>query len=188
MSLRTKTPTSDDKYIATEDLRKKHEILWKSLGVADALFIPKMNYYYSPLDTRVVSFFESELRKGRDIYIEFVDRYFNPEDKERRLYKWEYNPDWEIALEKEVVEEKGFTKYLVKVSEFSLVMDEALNIDEDKTALKKVWEIMNTPINTEDTITDLPLTELTFRDIYSIIHNKPCSNKEWINRFIKENQ
>ena len=96
--IRTHVPTTEEKRELTKTLFKKHIAIFKKLGIEEPLFIPKMNYYNQSLNCRVVGFFDSELKHGKDIYVEFVDRYHEPEDIERRLYHWKYDPQYKENL------------------------------------------------------------------------------------------
>jgi len=82
-------------------LKEKHLKLLQSENIeGKAKFIPKMAYIPKEGTERVISFFLSELLGGQDIYTEFASKELVPEDAERTLWKWEYNPQFETAYEK----------------------------------------------------------------------------------------
>ena len=62
------------------ELRKEHEDYFQTVGNINALYIPKMAYRPSGKDELHVSFFPSELQKGKDIFTEFVSIEYDSED------------------------------------------------------------------------------------------------------------
>lgn len=76
-------------------LREFHQATLDHIGESNAYFYPKMAYKPIGLEEVCVGFFPSELRKGTDIYTEFVSREYESEDHERTLWKYEFNPHWE---------------------------------------------------------------------------------------------
>jgi len=76
-------------------LREFHQATLDHIGESNAYFYPKMAYKPIGLEEACVGFFPSELRKGTDIYTEFVSREYESEDHERSLWKYEFNPHWE---------------------------------------------------------------------------------------------
>ena len=76
-------------------LREFHQTTLDHIGESSAYFYPKMAYKPMGLEETCVGFFPSELRKGTDIYTEFVSREYESEDHERTLWKYEFNPHWE---------------------------------------------------------------------------------------------
>lgn len=172
LGLRTKFPTTEEKKEIAKVLFEKHKSIFDKLGIEDPLFIPKMNYYYQPLNCRVVGFFDSELKHGKDIYVEFVDRYHVPEDVERRLYRWTYDPQYKETLEQDEDAEKKFVKYLVPVTDFVYIENELIP------------ETIETKV--EKLLTDSPMSEMSIKDFFAILHRKPISEKEWLNELIRE--
>lgn len=175
MTLRTQPLSAEEKKEIISTLFLKHKPVFEHLNIENPLFIPKMNYYNQELNCRVVGFFDSELKHAKDIYIEFVDRTFLSEDAERRLYKWTFDPDYKTTVTQEYDEVKKFTKYLIPVTKFILI---------DIEPLKK----HNKPIdiNVDKNHNDLPISELTIKDIFAILHKVPVSNKQWLNILIKQ--
>ena len=188
MSLRTKFPTTEEKRELSKKLFKKHEPIFKEIGLEDPLFIPKMNYYHKSLNCRVVGFFESELKFGRDIYVEYVDRYHKPEDPLRRLYKWAFsNPE---KLEKDD-SDKRFIKYLVPVTDFVLIKQSVPELDlpwkddpNDPIIEKPIEKTVTASV--EKRLSDMPISEMTVKDLVAILHRKPISEKDWLNEIIKQ--
>ena len=104
------------------ELRKEHEDYFQTMGIINALYIPKMAYRPSGKDELHVSFFPSELQKGRDIYTEFVSIEYDSEDSKRTLYLFKHNAHW--AEEYEIVtSSSGFERHIVPVSELKVIND-----------------------------------------------------------------
>jgi hypothetical protein len=151
-----------------------------------------MNYYYQPLNCRVVGFFDSELSVGKDIYVEFVDRFHSPEDPQRRLYHWKYDPNYPISLEQDT-SDKRFVKYLVPVKEFHLIEESVMELDlpwkdeaPNLTMKKAVKKEETTTKNVEKSLGDLPFSDMTIKDFIAILHRKPMSDKPWLNDIINQ--
>jgi len=172
ISTTSKEPTSAEKIAA---LREKHQPAFNAYGLPNALFYPKMAYKPKGKDELYVSFWVSELRKGDDIYTEFVDREYNSEDPDRNLWLWRYNPHWETEYEQTEPNTIGHVRYLVPVSELIKV---------------RVQDIADTIIDPLDIskldASDPLISEMTMRDFVAIMTGKPVSNKAWLNEIIKK--
>ena len=162
-------PTIDRKAI-TAKLREKHQPVFDSLRIPEAVFIPKMAYRPSGKDELFVSFFASELRKECDLYTEFTNRDLEPEDMTRTLWKWNYNPHWS-----EEYELTSTDRYLVPVSE--LVTVRAASISTPVKEEFSLEDILGTD--------DAPMSEMTIRDLMTILTKKPVSKKAWLNDLVK---
>jgi len=104
------------------------------LGIADPLFIIKTAFFQKGKYGRQVQFFESEIGKGEDIYLEFYDNVndqlgklvdIKPFTEDRQLFKYKYNPFYNEELEtKEGTTSKGepYTLYTVPVSELTAIL------------------------------------------------------------------
>lgn len=133
--------TPEEKKIKIANLRLKHQGILNATDV----FIPKMAYYHKPIDEKIISFFDSEMRNEKDIYVEFVDREYNHEDPQRRLYKWKFNPHFKEELEKIENPEKGYHTWTVPVAELILIENKEValpnEISKDQfTEEKKILE------------------------------------------------
>ena len=153
-------------------LREHHQPIFDSLGISDALFFPKMAYYPKEKNEKVISFFPSELRKGYDIYTEFVSRDYEFEDQQRTLWKIRFNPHWETEFEST---NDLQPRYLVPVSELTKV-----TVDLGKNT-KSDFDFEAIAID------DAPLSECTLKDIAAILLRTPVSDKPWLNKIINEN-
>ena len=157
-------------------LREFHEATFKALGVPDAFFLGKLAYKekgeQAP-DEKIVALFASEMTKG-DVYIEFADSENIPQDPDRRLYKWRYNPNYH---EEYVSMKSGESlRYLIPVSELILIQN---NPAEAEKAQENVESAL-------DDAMDILLKEASIRDLAAILWRRPVSNKQWVNDLIKE--
>jgi hypothetical protein len=114
------TPTERKAKVAK--LREEHEDYFQKEGKINALYIPKMAYRPSGKDELHVSFFPSELEKGRNIYTEFVSIDYDTEDPKRTLYFLKHNPHWKEEYEL-VTSNSGFERHIVPVSELKIIND-----------------------------------------------------------------
>lgn len=152
-----------------EELRKYHSGTFKKIGY-DVVYKPKMCYRPKGKDTQHISFFVSELKAGKDIYTEFVSRDFISEDPTRTLYQWKYNPNWAEVYDS-VVGKDGLTeRYLIPVADLVVVPHEEPSNDI-------VLELNNPDL-------DMPIDQITIRDLFAVLHKKPVSMKSWLNDII----
>jgi hypothetical protein len=177
MSLSTKEPLNrKDK---TEALFKEHEYKFKLLDISNPLFIPKCAYKpYGGVEL-VIGFFPSELKKGEDIYTEFVSIELDSEDPARTLYKWRYNPHYDTEYATTEPNAKGDVRYLIPVAELikiEITPEPSISVESEK--FPDFTELM-------DPETDAPLSMLTIRDLAAIMLQKPVSQKEWLNVIIR---
>ena len=119
------------------ELRKEHQSYFEKSNNKNALYIPKMAYRPSGKDELHVSFFPSELQKGRDIYTEFVSIEYDSEDPKRTLYLLKNNAHWEEEYEK-VTSSSGFERHIVPVSELKVMNDIT-----DRSKVKETVNIIN---------------------------------------------
>jgi hypothetical protein len=164
-------PKSNREKIA--DMRKHHENIFNALGIPTAKFIPKMAYKHN--GELVISFFDSEMNLQQDIYTEFSSRDYNPEDPERNLYKWKWNPHYKEEYET-TDPSVGYVRYLVPVTELIKI-----KAPEDTQRVQLERELT---LTTEDA----SLSQMTIKDLYAIMQNKPVSDRVWLNNLIKNNQ
>jgi hypothetical protein len=161
----TKEAAQDRKSI-TAKLREKHQPYFNLKKVPDAIFIPKMAYKPSGKDELFIAFFQSELRKESDLYVEFVNRDLQPEDMNRNLWKWNYNPHWDEEYEK-----LENDRYLVPVSELVCIRTDEV--------------VQTTHVDQVSFFDDdCAVSEMTVRDLLSVTQMKPVSNKAWLNALI----
>lgn len=169
------TDKPEDKKERLRKLREFHQPTFDSNGVSDALFIPKMAYRPHGKTDLHIAFFASEVNKGEDVYVEFTSKDLIPEDTERRLYRWNFNPHFQEEYETtDPHPQTGHVRYLVPVDELVLIKL------AKKDLVKKNPESFDLP----DPDQDLPMDQMTIRDLAAILLKKPVSNKQWLNELI----
>ena len=118
----------------------QHMDTFKAIGIADPFFTIKTAFFKKGKFGRQCQFFESELKKNEDIYIEFYDNMYNdkgestsiiPMNEDRQLFKLKYNPFFQE--EYDVIEGissdgKSNKKYLVPVNEMLVVLESGQEI------------------------------------------------------------
>lgn len=184
-----------------KEMRKAYQGYFDSIGEPDALFIPKPPYYVkdsSIPDQKVVTFWESELKKERDIYIEFCNFDNDRVDETLTLYRWNYNPYWKDDSEGyETTVVANYPKYIVPISELQRIGD--INdwgqpaADPVQTELFKVTKdhpVKQTALNAiattvTETNLDSSIKDFTMRDLLSVVYRRPMSDKIWLNSVIK---
>jgi hypothetical protein len=171
MAISTKRLTNEtlDKKTKIENLKSHHKKTFAKLGIDNPFYSPKMAYFDS--GERVISFFPSEIERGEDIFTEFVSRDYESEDETRTLYKWKYNPHY--ASEYRVTEPHSANhtiRYIIPVEELYVCKDEEVDFEE---------------FDMPDPDQDLPLDQMTIRDLAAILTGKPVSKKKWLNEIVK---
>lgn len=180
MSYKKLTPEERKERIAL--LYSHFDDFFRTINVKNPLFIPKMAYVPEGKDEKHVTFFTSELENAekfdapKDIYIEFADIEYQPEDSDRALYKWKFNPHW--RTEYDVVTSKaGYERYAIPINELHFMTD-----DKKKQTQKPAQlEFDVTSILTDDA----PISDMSIRDLAAILLKKPVSKKSWLNELIK---
>jgi hypothetical protein len=166
------TDKPEDKKERLRKLREFHQPTLESNGVSDALFIPKMAYRPHGKTDLHIAFFASEINKGEDVYVEFTSKDLIPEDTERRLYRWNFNSHFQEEYDMtDPHPQTGHVRYLVPVDELVLIKE--AKKDEDVFILPNANE-------------DLPMDQMTIRDLAAIFLNKPVSTKQWLNDLINK--
>jgi len=179
MTLSTKNITGRRNKV--NELRKKHTRLFELEGTGDdAKYIPKMAYIPKPGADRIIAFFPSEIMGGVDVYTEFVSKSNEPEDPERRLWKWPFNAEYDTEYEKSDPHPgTGHIRYYIPVDELIDIAE--LHREVVQTTLQLIDPVVDT-----DAADDAPINQMTIRDKMAIDWKEPVSKKEWINTLIKE--
>lgn len=159
--------TPEERKLKTKELRLKHQPVFNALGIPDAIFVPKMAYN-DPIvaGQLVMGFFESELAECTDIYTEMVSFNMDPEDVSRTLYKYRANPHFRGEYHNKPTG-SGYDRYLVPVSELIPIEGSTINLNQE-------------PVLSDD----MPIGELTAKDLAALITGKPISKKSWINELV----
>lgn len=166
-----------------EEIREDHELLIADLGISKLDFNMKMAFY-NKQGSNVVGIFASEFKRDNGFYFELVDRYLNPLDPNRTVYKIPLNPAFEQEYE---MNEKG--SFLVPVEELRVVNATSVAISGPSAVSDTpVGQAFNKPSigKAPATIEDEKITEMSIRDFYAILHNKPVSKRTWLNDLINK--
>lgn len=148
-----------------EKLKLKHDPIFDRLGIAEPKFIPKVVFGTPP----VLYLFPSELKDEKDLYTEKVDRDYNSEDSERILYRWKFVSNYKTKYQQKDIANSDDSISIIPFADFEPVIQDEF---EDEFNLPNPDE-------------DLPISELTIRDLAAIITGKPVSHKSWLNKLLK---
>ena len=112
-----------------------HAETFKKLKLASPSFILKMAFYEKGRFGRNIQLYESELKKGEDLYMEFIDvirdesgteKDYSPMLEDRPLFKFQANPFYEE--EYELRERPGYSVYIISASELMMVQPDGTEI------------------------------------------------------------
>lgn len=167
METKVKKPTPQERKEATAELKSYHMPVFNSLKVSDPAFIPKMAHNVKGLNGLHMGFFKSELEEPRDIFTECVSMQMEPEDPQRTLYRIKHNPFFEEEYATSDPMPNGHVRYYIPLEEMEKVVIEEPEFDF-----------------LPDPNTDLPLDQMTMRDVAALLLKAPVSQKEWLNEII----
>lgn len=117
-----------------------HIETFKKLGLPDPAFLIKTAFFQKGKYGRQVQFFESELSKGEDLYIELYDNVTDasgtvvdvkPFYEHRQLFKYRYNPFFSEEYDKK----SGTSSTGSDYSLFTVPLQEMMAVNADGTAL-----------------------------------------------------
>jgi hypothetical protein len=136
----------------------------------DVVPVEYSNYRVRLLDTKSKEFigFSDDFSKSDILLIFGIDdkkNGFNLFNDTLAIYKW--NPD--INNARMFTSKNGLELYSINVDDCKLVYTE--NINNSYSPTDK----------------DSPIQDITIRDLYAILHNKPVSFKPWLNDLIHKN-
>jgi hypothetical protein len=118
----------------------QHVETFKAIGISDPFFTIKTAFFKKGKFGRQVQFFDSELKKAEDIYIEFYDNVQDesgktvnmvPMSNDRQLLKLKYNPYFDEEYDyQELTDPSGKVdrKYIVPVNEMVVVLSSGQEI------------------------------------------------------------
>lgn len=118
----------------------QHIETFKKLGLPDPTFLIKTAFFQKGKYGRQVQFFESELSKGEDLYIELYDNVTDnsgtvvdvkPFYEHRQLFKYRYNPFFAEEYDKK----SGTSSTGAEYSLFTVPLQEMMAINTDGSAL-----------------------------------------------------
>lgn len=170
------TTTPGDKREKLKKLREHHQPVLDYLGTPDAVLLGKLAYHPAAGESLHISFFESEISKANDVFVEFTNRDLDPEDANRTLYKYRFNPDFKTAYRTtEPSGQTGHVRYLVPVTELVKI---------DHKIVAKTQAATQQEFNLIDPDHDCELGKATLRDVAAIFLRIPMSQKQWLNEMI----
>lgn len=135
----------------------QHMDTFRTLKLNDPFFIIKTAFFQKGKYGRQVQFFESEIGKGEDIYVEFYDNVTDdkgtvtdvtPFTSDRQLFKYKYNPFYAEEYEtKPGTNFKGepYILYTVPVSELIAVLKDGTEITYALYEKRKALEDQELP-------------------------------------------
>ena len=209
-----------------KDFFVQHMDTFRAMGHADPFFTIKTAFFQKGKFGRQVQFFESEIGKGEDVYIEFYDNVTDdkgtiinvvPFFDDRQLFKYKYNPFYAEEYETKTgtnVKGDPYILYTVPVSEMIAVLKDGTEITyalyekrkaeagtkvkEAEVELPRLQKSLfpdfeedfaskkDVEISLSDDDDDIPLSEITIKDLAAIMLMKPVSKKEWLNDLVKQ--
>lgn len=175
-----------DKAEKLKQIKAFHQETLNALGIPNVKVISKMAFPPIGLFERHVGFFESEISKGEDIYLEFGSKELTPElipgYQLRDLLKWRFNPNFrEEYPTSEPDPVSGHRRFFVPIAELTVVKPEQKMLKTKNTNPEVKKESKEEAFNNESD----PFTrEMTIKDYAAIHMRKPCSNKSWLNDLI----
>lgn len=117
-----------------------HIETFKKVGESDPAFLIKTAFFQKGKYGRQVQFFESELNKGQDLYIEFYDNVTDnsgtvvdvkPFYENRQLFRYRYNPFYSEEYDKK----SGVSSAGSDYSLFTVPLQELLAVNPDGSTL-----------------------------------------------------
>jgi hypothetical protein len=166
--------TTIDRKQKVQELIEFHQKTFDALGISNPFFVASMAYKPFGKSELHISFFPSQLLKGKDIYTELVNKEYDPDTTTRTLYKWNYNKFWKEEYDSVELENTDDRRYLIPISELIAIEAPTSKIIEFNT----FDEIM-------DPDEDCPFDQMTVRDFAAIMLQRPISRKKWLNEILK---
>jgi hypothetical protein len=169
----------------------EHMNTFKTMGIVDPFFSIKTAFFKKGKYGRQVQFFEWELKKEEDIYIEFYDNVYDdngssskdmiPMLEDRQLFKLKYNPYY--GEEYDVIEGTDYQgnpdrKYLVPVNEMAAVLKSGQEISYSLYEKRKEEAKLEVP-ELQKSVTPFPDFEKEF-DATPKLKETGESKKDWV--------
>lgn len=184
MSIST-TNNVDDKREKLRKMRDFHMPTFKALGIDDPFFLPKLAYRPPECEERCIAFFASEIAREQDIYVEFAGQDLEPQDPERRLYKWRYN--YNFREEYVHVKTNSSERWYIPVAELIVVKSNSPDIKVEEVASGQLQLSLTSETNPQK-YEDILLKDASLRDLACVLLKVPSTNKAWLNELIKESK
>ena len=184
--------TTEERRSKNKEIKAFHQSTLDALGVPNAIIMSKMAYKPTGLSEKHIAFFDSEIGKDEDIYIEFGDKELVAEKVDnyplRSLFKYRKNPNYKDEYPTSDPTDSNI-RYFVPISELVLATKPESKKISTKTTTIKVEERESRSnkllCKASNDFADPLVKELTIRDYAAIHMRKACSNKTWLNDLIK---
>lgn len=168
-----------------ELLRDHHQSLLDNLGV-DRKQLQGKSVFYDSKRNQVIGVYKREFLNALNggMYFELTDNLNNPIDPQRTVYKCPVNAEFETEYEPSP---RWKESYLVPVDELRIVNPTSVAISGTSAIIDIITpqkEKVAKPITKKEEPQDAPFAEMSIRDLYAVLHNKPVSKKEWLNNLI----
>lgn len=182
------------------NLYSYHRNMFQAEQINNPKFIPRICYTCGK--ELVFGLYPREIYGNKDIYIEFCNKDYVPQDPIRTLWKWRFNPEYDKKyLRSDANSITGGKMYLIPITELvnvskqyrqdlieplvSALMDiTPKDIDAQKVPIKFTTTSELTISDEDTSSSDLSFSQATIRDIAAILWRKPVSHKHWINNLI----
>lgn len=173
-----------------DELISKHADYLDSVNARKNQFKGKVKFFSKSANEEVISCFPSELNNDGGIYVEFTSDQLIPISENRELYYLQHNPFWE--------EEYAKNTYIEKIQEYTYMVPINLLTPVDTAQLKKnPSQILKENKETNQTSLfdsnflmdfdeDLMFNQMSVRDLAAILWQQPVSQREWLNKLIRE--
>lgn len=163
-----------------------HKKLIEDLGIETSDF--QMKFAWNRNGRMVIGIFDNEFRKEKGLYFELVDSYNKPVDPERKVYRVPPNENYAKEYEPYTGKKNNSLSYLVPLEELRIINPVSAAITKSNfiNSMDSFF-VKNKSSEFIHPIQDALISEMTIRDLYAIIKNKPVSTKDWLNDIIKNN-
>jgi len=185
----------------------QHEKTFSKLKLHDPFFTIKTAFFQKGKKGRHAQFFEWELSKDQDIFIEFYDytevngeKDMIPMYKQRQLFMLKNNPFFKEEYEtKETVKSTGesYISYLIPLDEMLVVMRNGDMISysdfengnyvepQEQISLSHFPDFeKELSLDKESPDENFSLESIGLKDFAAVIWKKPVSDKKWLNDLI----
>ena len=175
METKITKPTPHERKEAAAELKQYQQKVFDGLDITDPAYIPKMAHHVKDLEGIYMGFFKSELDHGKDVFTECISMQMESEDPNRTLYRIKFNPFFEEEYATSEPMSNGHVRYYIPLDELEVVgihgkLKDTLKVEND--------------FNLPNANVDLPLDQMTMRDVAALLLKTPVSEKKWLNEII----
>ena len=175
METKITKPTPHERKEAAAELKQYQQKVFDELDITDPAYIPKMAHHVKDLEGIHMGFFKSELDHGKDVFTECISMQMESEDPNRTLYRIKFNPFFEEEYATSEPMSNGHVRYYIPLDELEVVgihgkLKDTLKVEND--------------FNLPNANVDLPLDQMTMRDVAALLLKTPVSEKKWLNEII----